>query len=299
MEFDGEIYKSVLESLPVGVYLVDASRRILSWNRGAERLTGYLSQEVIGRCCAVDLLMHCDDSKTILCGDACPLLATMRDGQVREADVYLLHKDGQRIPVRIYAFPLRNDDGVLIGCAECFEPRVILPAAMVPQDLPASIPLDSLTDLPDRAGTLAWLAGALRDFEQTEARFGVLKIAIDEMDCLLRKDGRNAVDAVLYATGRTLRANIGPADLVGRWSADSFMVVLAGCTAAALARAARRFNWLTGSEAIPWWGDRLSVAVSMGGTIARRGDTAESLAERAGEALAMRRANGGSEVLVI
>jgi len=44
MELDGEVYKSVLESLPIGVYLVDRHRRVLSWNRGAERLTGYLRQ---------------------------------------------------------------------------------------------------------------------------------------------------------------------------------------------------------------------------------------------------------------
>jgi len=39
MELGGEVYRSVLESLPVGVYLVGQDRRIVLWNNGAERLT--------------------------------------------------------------------------------------------------------------------------------------------------------------------------------------------------------------------------------------------------------------------
>jgi len=42
-------YRIVLESLPNGVYVVDTERRILFWNDGAEQITGYLRQDVIGR----------------------------------------------------------------------------------------------------------------------------------------------------------------------------------------------------------------------------------------------------------
>jgi len=299
MDFDAEVYKSVFESLPVGVYLVDRQRRILGWNKGAEQLTGYLRQEVVGRSCAEDLLMHCDDSRTIVCGEACPLQSTLRDGQTRQVDLYLLHKDGQRIPVSVHSFALRNPDGDVVGCAECFETRVILPAAQRPRIAPGSLTRDELTELPDRGGALAWLSAALRDFEETGVRFGALRIAIDDLDGLLRKDGRNAVDAVLYATAQTLRANVSPADMAARWSGDSFLVAVMGCTAPALRRAAGILNRLTGSEAVPWWGDRLSVSVAMGGAIAAPGDTAESLAGRAEEALSRARAAEGNRIQVI
>jgi PAS domain S-box-containing protein/diguanylate cyclase (GGDEF)-like protein len=298
MELDGEIYRSVLESLPIGVYLVDQQRRILSWNSGAERLTGYLRQEVVGRCCAEGLLMHCDADMAILCGNACPLEATMRDGRTREADVYLLHKDGQRVPVRIQAIPLRDENGAVIGAAECFDVRVILPAAMVPEGGAGGLSIDSVTELPDRTAILAQLPETLRNFEESRIPFGVLSVAIDNLDGLLHKDGRNAVDAVLYATGQTLRANVGPNDMVSRWSADRFVAVLTGCTAGTLAKAAGMLNRLAGSEAVPWWGDHLSVTVSMGGTIVRDGDTPQSLVERAEAAIEAGRTGGVGSVFV-
>jgi PAS domain S-box-containing protein/diguanylate cyclase (GGDEF)-like protein len=298
MELDGEIYKSVLQSLPIGVYLVDPQRRILSWNNGAERLTGYLSQEVVGRCCAEGLLMHCDQRNAILCGDACPLDATMRDGVPREMDVYLLHKDGQRVPVRIQALPLRDENGAVIGAAECFDVRVVLPAAVVAECGAEGLSIDGVTELPDRGALLAQLPATLENFEESRIPFGVLSVAIDNLEGLLQKNGRHAVEAVMYATGQTLRANVGPNDMVGRWSADRFVAVLTGCTAGPLAQAAGMLHRLAGSEAVPWWGDHLAVAISMGGTIVRAGDTPQSLVDRAEEALDAGRASAGGRLVV-
>ncbi len=35
-----DLYRTVLENLPTGVYVVDRERRILFWNDGAEQITG-------------------------------------------------------------------------------------------------------------------------------------------------------------------------------------------------------------------------------------------------------------------
>jgi diguanylate cyclase (GGDEF)-like protein/PAS domain S-box-containing protein len=298
MELDGEVYKSVLESLPIGVYLVDQHRRILSWSGGAERLTGYLRQEVIGRYCAEGLLMHCDENKVVFCGNACPLEQTMHDGHPREVDVFLLHKDGQRVPVRVQALPLRDENGAIIGATECFNVRVVLPTAVAPSRGGEGLSIDSVTELPDRGATVAQFHAALKDFTESHIPFGVLSIAIDNLDGLLHKDGRNAVDAVLYATGQTLRANVGPNDTVGRWSTDRFVAILTSCTAATLAKAAWMLRRLASSESVPWWGDHLSVTLSMGGTVVRAGDTPKSLVQRAEEALDAGRASGGDGVAV-
>lgn len=295
MELTGEICKSILENLPVGVYLVDPQRRIMSWNAGAERVTGYLRQEVIGRRCGGDLLMHCDESKSVLCDGACPLEEALRDGHERQVDVYMLHKDGHRIPVRVHVFPLRDEDGVVLGCAECFDARVVLPAAAIPKLPPGR---DESTDLPNRPVIFAWLSAALAEFAAAGLPCGVLAIAIDDIERLLHKDGIKAIEAVLYATGQTLTANVGPADLVGRWSAGIFLVALSACTPAALVQAAHMLHRMTDSESVPWWGDRLSVSISIGGTTARPGDTPESLIERAIQALS-EAAEERDQILVI
>jgi PAS domain S-box-containing protein len=60
-ELAAEGFRTILEGLPTGVYLVGRDRRIIFWNDGCERITGFLRHEVIGRSCAQDLLMHCDE----------------------------------------------------------------------------------------------------------------------------------------------------------------------------------------------------------------------------------------------
>ncbi len=44
-----EVWRTVLEQLPTGVYLLDSDQKIVFWNAGAERITGRLSQDVVGR----------------------------------------------------------------------------------------------------------------------------------------------------------------------------------------------------------------------------------------------------------
>ena len=56
---DFDLFRQIVESLPVGIYVVALDRRILFWNQAAERITGYFSQEVIGRSCRDDVLVHC------------------------------------------------------------------------------------------------------------------------------------------------------------------------------------------------------------------------------------------------
>ena len=46
----------LLNSLADGVYITDTNRKILFWNRAAERITGWSAAEVVGRSCHDSLL---------------------------------------------------------------------------------------------------------------------------------------------------------------------------------------------------------------------------------------------------
>ena len=80
-ELSQETYRTVFEAMPAGVYLVDRPRRILLRSRSAEEQTGYLRQEVAGRPCRGDLLVHCDDNDSCVRGVGCPTQQTMLDGE--------------------------------------------------------------------------------------------------------------------------------------------------------------------------------------------------------------------------
>jgi len=83
---------SFLEHLDEGVYFVDRNRQILYWNQAAEKITGYVKDEVVGICCWDNLLMHVDADGKNLCKFGCPVSATVNDRQVRSANVFLHHK---------------------------------------------------------------------------------------------------------------------------------------------------------------------------------------------------------------
>ena len=80
-------YTKLYEDLNDGVYFVDPERKITFWNKAAERITGFDSEEVIGRCCSENILVHVDFQGTNLCINGCPLAETLRDGRWRECEV--------------------------------------------------------------------------------------------------------------------------------------------------------------------------------------------------------------------
>jgi hypothetical protein len=86
--------------------------------------------------------------------------------------------------------------------------------------------------------------------------------------------------------------------MLGRWSQDGFLAIVPGCHAAALLKSAEMLKKLVGLTGVPWWGDRLSVTLYVGGTIVRAGDTPESLAGRAEEALGASRLENWDDVVV-
>jgi diguanylate cyclase (GGDEF)-like protein/PAS domain S-box-containing protein len=299
LELNPDIFRAVLESLPIGVYLTDLKRQVGFWNTSAERITGYLGQEVIGHFCHDNLLMHCDENQVALCGCACPLAQTMQDGRVREANIFLRHKDGQRVPVRLRAIPVRDEFGVIVGAAECFEQRSFRATEMRCPHLRGDVSLDDVTEIPDRQATLAGLGAALEEFAVSQLPFGVLSIAIDNVDHVRHVYGYQAVNEVLYAAAQTLSTGTRPDDLVGRWREDRFAALVACPAADGLLSCAERLKRLVSLASVPWWGDRLSVTVSMGGTMVRPGDTVESLLGRAEEALEAATAAHPDSVLVI
>jgi hypothetical protein len=75
---------------------------------------------VIGRRCRDNLLNHISADGQQLCDGACPLAATMQDGQPREAEVFMHHSNGYRLPVLVRAAPLRDQHGNVIGAVESF-----------------------------------------------------------------------------------------------------------------------------------------------------------------------------------
>lgn len=298
LELNPDIFRAVLESLPIGVYLTDRKLQIAFWNRTAEQITGYLGQEVIGHYCAENLLVHCDENEVTLSGNACQLLQAMQDGHPRDANIFLRHKEGQRIPVRVRSAPIRDDFGLIVGAMECFEERSFRAVEARGGLQREDASLDDITEASGRDATIEGIRAAVEAFAISQEPFGVLSISIDELDHLRHFSGCQAANGVLYATAQTLLNGTRPEDLVGCWRDDRFAVLVVCPSPDALRNCAARLKRLISLISVPWWGDQLTVRVSMGGTIVRPSDTVESLLGRADEALATASAQPDSLLVV-
>lgn len=121
-----ELFRAALDSLQTAVCIVDRERKISFWNDGAEQITGYLRQDVLGHFCGEILLIKFQQNRAALCENSCPLLAAMRDGKPRESRVYLHHKSGYAVPVSLRALPIRDAHGHVVGAVESFVARPIV-----------------------------------------------------------------------------------------------------------------------------------------------------------------------------
>jgi len=113
----------LLNSLADGVYITDVERRILFWNRAAERMTGWRAADVVGKTCFDNLLGHVDKDGHELCGqETCPLHRSIVTGQPSTEPVLVLArcKSQLRMPVEVSVSPLRNPAGQVVGGIEVF-----------------------------------------------------------------------------------------------------------------------------------------------------------------------------------
>ncbi|MFP4055031.1 MAG: SpoIIE family protein phosphatase [Phycisphaerae bacterium] len=115
--------EQILSSISDGVYVTDRDRRIVYWGRGAERITGYSEEDVLGRRCCDDVLGHATRDGRSMCGrDSCPLHRSMMLGEPSSAPVVLFAKGkaGERIPMTVSVAPIRDEDGEVVGGVEIF-----------------------------------------------------------------------------------------------------------------------------------------------------------------------------------
>ncbi|MGI2335864.1 MAG: diguanylate cyclase [Dehalogenimonas sp.] len=280
-----ELYKNLLDNLSEGVYFVDCDKRISYWNKAAEELTGRTADEVLGFKCADNILVHTDDQGTRLCLNGCPLTATMTDGRPHEASVFMLHRDGHRVPVTVKVMPIYAEDGKIIGAIETFTDNS---KNFLLQEQVADLEKLSLIDELTRAGNRRYanitLDAKFNEFNRYDWPFGVIMFDIDNFKAVNDNYGHDIGDDVLRMVARTIMANIrSPQSLFFRWGGEEFVIVGTNVNGRQLYDIAERMRNLVSSSMLTYNGRELSVTVSAGVTVARSGDNPETLIRRADE----------------
>lgn len=108
------VSKAILDSVADGVISVDLDRKITSFNRAAEHITGYSRYEVIGRSCA-------EIFRSDVCENSCPVIEAFASGEsVVNREFEILDRQSRKIPVSASASVLRDALGQIVGAVETF-----------------------------------------------------------------------------------------------------------------------------------------------------------------------------------
>lgn len=104
----------MLQALPVAVYTTDAEGRIDFYNSAARELFGCHLEPATGRQCAAWQILATDG--TPLPHEDSPVALALRQGRtVKGTEAVVERPDGTRVPVAVYASPLRDAEGRIVG----------------------------------------------------------------------------------------------------------------------------------------------------------------------------------------
>ncbi len=295
---DAALLPQVLEQLHDGVCLLDLKDRIRFWNPGAERITGYKQEEVVGRNCHDRVFSHSNQEGCSSCGDGCPNKSVIATGERQDAEYFLHHKDGYRLPISLRVAPLRGHAGSIIGTIHIFAERQQGLAALEhAKDYERFTFLDPLTEAGNRKYTEVALHQALEAFIRYGRRPGIAMIDIDRMTHLNRSFGLTVGDQVLKAVTKTVISCLRPYDFLGRWRDDQFYAILADTHAEHLAALANQCRAQVAGSALDMGAHCVQASISVGTSLLVPNDTLSTWLGRAERNLREAKSEGGNRVI--
>ena len=154
---------------------------------------------------------------------------------------------------------------------------------------------DELTGMMNRRLLMKQLEKARMSMIRKQAPFAVLLLDLDRFKRINDTFGHLAGDAVLKEVAATLAEQLEPGMVLGRYGGEEFAILLPNCAELAQAkRVAERLRVAVEARLVksPTSDELLEVTVSIGLTLALRGEGVEDLLNRADECLYMAKMAG-------
>jgi diguanylate cyclase (GGDEF)-like protein/PAS domain S-box-containing protein len=284
-----ELLEATLDSLPEGIALLGEDCRVVFWNQAAQAITGFAPLALVGRSAPDDLSPLLDR-----CNACTGSGSGSEGGPIPEPGrgilVHAHHKLGHEISVMARLLILRDGLGMRIGTAIVFHPAECLDALPLGETGEDDNVAASQADLTDRLESL------YQDFSHGGLPFGVLWITVDQAHELRGTHGIGACEAMLTKVERALAQGLRPGEYLGRWGEDEFLLISHERTPAMLSQHAQALAGLARTSDFRWWGDRVSLTVSVGAAQVENGGSLVDLLERAKAAMLSSFHAGGNQI---
>ena len=292
-----EILQAIVDRIETGVYALDLNHKVVYWNYGAQKLTGFLRQDVLGRPCDNFVVEQQEEHNPVVCTHHCPMESGTGENKQRDVVTYVRHRSGHVVPVRLWTMALKNESGEIVGAMKVFSEHAVAAESSAEEAFrQRHWTLDPETGVPVRSDLETFLREQIQIVEKQHTPCGLILIRLEKLDDFRRAHGTEAVGALMHEMSRSLKDMMRRTDLLGRWGTDCFLAVLPGCGIDPLERVAARMKRVAGRVAITWWGDRLSATIWAAVTMIEAGDNVESVEKRLGsvEEVSIRAADRGA-----
>ena len=211
---------AVIDASPVAIVCSSRERRVVIWNRGAERMFGYTPEEALGR----SFILVPPEGKA----ESQALFERAFKGEtIRDVELKRMRKDGIRIDVRVTAAPMYNLDGTVRNVAWAYED--ITDRKKAEEQLRRLAHYDQLTGLPNRLSLQKEL-GRLLSGDSRNRPAALVLFDLDGFKDVNDTLGHSTGDELLIEVGQRL---ISVAELrsevVCRLGGDEFVVIVPGC----------------------------------------------------------------------
>jgi diguanylate cyclase (GGDEF)-like protein/PAS domain S-box-containing protein len=215
---DTRLAAKVFEVSREGIVILDERRLIVSVNRAFNRLTGWMTDEVLGRTPdTVQSVRHDINFYRELWG-------TVADRGHWEGEVWLKRRDGSEFPSWGQISVVVDDDGrathYVAICEDISERKA-------QEDRIRHLAQhDALTGLPNRALLEDRLAQAIPLARRNGTRLAVMFLDLDRFKLINDSLGHQAGDHLLREVARRLGTCVRKADTVSRQGGDEFVILL-------------------------------------------------------------------------
>jgi len=112
-KYFSEEIKKVLDKVPSGIFVVDKKKKIIFWNKSAEKITGYKKKEILGKNCLYFAVKPC----SLKCG----LYSRSVKKPIYFKEAIIKTKNGDFKKIRKNVETLKNKEGCIIGGIESFD----------------------------------------------------------------------------------------------------------------------------------------------------------------------------------
>jgi diguanylate cyclase (GGDEF)-like protein len=255
------------------------------WTRAAQAITGFPPLDLVGRPAPDGLAPLLEGSGACRTSEC-----TSAVDPGRGFLVHAHHKLGHEVSAIARLLVLRDGLGTRIGTTVLFHPAECLDALPHGDTGEDESTNASQDDLSDRLESL------YEDFNQGGVPFGVLWITVDQAHQLRKTHGAGACEAMIAKVEHALAHGLRPGEQLGRWGEDEFLLISHERTSAMLANHAQVLAGQARTSDFRWWGDRVSLTVSIGAAQVESDSSLANLLERARTAMHSSLHGGGNQI---